>query len=155
MSFNSRRLWPKCGVVCLLAILLLGCAGLTPTPEPTATPAVVRATKPEHLAGTWLVPWDHLYGTLYVRFEGDGTMCEAYSQQESEECSDDWTRFWFEDGVYYEDFGACQFVGAYRAYLHIKGGRAVGLAFERIYDPDVAPGCMRQKRMLYEFVRVD
>jgi multiple sugar transport system substrate-binding protein len=34
MSFDSRRLWPKCAVICLLAISLLGCASLTPTPEP-------------------------------------------------------------------------------------------------------------------------
>jgi hypothetical protein len=162
VSYAVGREAVKNATATLLMIVLTmvtACAPAAPTPtrppEPTATPAVVRATKPAHLTGLWLVPWDHPRGQLYVRFAGDGTMCEAHSQQELADCSDDCTRFWFEDGVYYEDFGGCQHIGAYRAYLDIKGGRAVGVAFEMVHDPDSVPACNRQWRMSYKFIRVD
>ena len=146
-------------LVVVVLSLVAACAPAAPTPtrapEPTATLAEVRATKPEHLAGIWVVPWDNPDGQLYVRFEGDGIMCHTYSPQELEECPADGTRFWFEDGVYYEDFGQCLTIGSYRAYLEIQGGQAVGLRFEVIGDTRYVSECNRDYRMTYRFARVD
>jgi hypothetical protein len=82
-------------------------------------------------------------------------MCHAYSPEELQECPAGSTRFWFEDGVYYEDFGACLSIGSYRTYLQIRGGQAVGLRFEVIGDKVIPPECTRDWRMSYRFVRVD
>jgi len=87
-------------------------------------------------------------------------MCDEFvqnSQDGLEECPEDGTRFWFEDGVYYEDFGACPTIGAYRAYLEIEGGRAVGLRFEEVEETVSSRDgvCNRAWRMENKFGRVD
>jgi len=143
------------GVLSLAASCAPAAPTLTPTPESTPTPIWVLATKPEHLAGIWF----NLYYTavigrgVYYRFEPEGTIYWAYTLEDLQKKPDLQARFWFEDGVYYEE-GYCVPVGSYRAYLEIEGGRAVGLRFEEIDDSD--PSCVerfREKRMKYE--RVD
>ena len=127
----------------VLAMVVLGfamaCAPSVPTPtptrEPTPTPVEVLATKPEHLAGLWFN--SPLLGpVLYHQFEEDGTIWFEYSREELEEHSRVRGRFWFEDGVYYEEGDACFPIGSYWAYLEIEGGRAVRLRFEVIDDWD-------------------
>jgi multiple sugar transport system substrate-binding protein len=76
MSFNSSRartrlLWPKCAVICLLAISLLGCASLTPTPEPiTISFAHLQADADlyERLASQFNEQYPHL--TVELRPKG-------------------------------------------------------------------------------------
>jgi hypothetical protein len=91
---------------------------------------------------------------LYHRFEADGTTCWKYSREELEEHPRVRGRFWFEDGVYYEEDSTCFPIGSYRAYLEIEGGRAVGLRFEEIDDSD--PSCSdRRLRRAGKYTRVD
>jgi hypothetical protein len=131
----------------LASILLVACASQpapTPTREPTATPVEVLATKPEHLAGLWFSPRRAVVGPgLYHRFEADGTIRWEYSREELEEHPTNRGRFWFEDGVYYEEGDTCFPIGSYRAYLEIEGGRAVGLRFEEVDDSD--PSCSERR----------
>jgi hypothetical protein len=128
----------------------------TPTPRPTPTPVWVPATKPEHLAGIW---YNAYYAAttgrgVYYRFEPEGTIYWAYTLEDLHGTPDLQARFWFEDGVYYEEGYMCTPVGSYRAYLNIEAGRAVGLRFEEIDDSDRS--CYersREKRVMY--VRIE
>ena len=126
----------------------------TPTPEPRPTPVEVLATKPEHLAGLWLAPPTLLgdHASLYFRFEADGTVKWDATSENLDQNPWHEGRFWFEQGVYYEDSLGC--VGSYHAYLEIEGGRAVGLRFEEIEDRH--PHCQeRRMSRLVKFERVD
>ena len=124
----------------------------TPTPEPAPTPAWVLATKPEHLAGIWFV--QDLLSGRYVLIEADGTVWHELTRDLVEEHPIFDGRFWFEDGVYYQEGHSCNPIGSYRAYLEIEGGRAVGLRFEEIDDSD--PDCWKRKhRMSIKWTRVD
>jgi hypothetical protein len=127
----------------------------TPTPEPTPTPVWVLAAKPEHLVGLWFNGAGAPPGQpgLYQQFEADGTIRYGLSLKDLQEFGDR-GRFWFEDGVYYEETDMCFPIGSYRAYLEIEGARAVGLRFDEIEDSD--PSC-RNRRFTYrtDFSRVD
>jgi hypothetical protein len=124
--------------VMLVLSLAAACAPTAPTPtptrEPTPAPVEVLATKPEHLAGIWAVEAQlGGRGFRHYRFEADGTI--SY-QRVYEDFQLFGGRFWFEDGVYYEESEDCFPIGSYRAYLEIEGGRAVRLRFEVIDDWD-------------------
>jgi hypothetical protein len=136
-------------LLCLVAACAPAAPTPTPTPEPRPTPVEVLATKPEHLAGLWTaVEYDR---RLYIRFEPDGTMKWDYDVAEPTRAQE---RFWFEDGVYYEESSYCVPIGSYRAYLRIEEGRAVALRFEVIDDSD--PSCLlRRERRFYRYLRVD
>jgi hypothetical protein len=143
-----RRNVVKCNAAWLVAIalsLVAACATAaptpTPTPEPTPTPGWVLATKPEHLAGLWST-W-YVHSRWYHRFEKDGTTCSK--TEEFEQCPEHASRFWFEDGVYYEEDRGCDPIGSYRVYLQIEGGRALRLRFEEIDDSD--PSCLERREI--------
>ena len=125
----------------------------TPTPEPRPTPVEVLATKPEHLEGIWFNPaLPHPKGQgFYYRFEADGTIYYGYTLEDLREIPLLEARFWFEEGVYYEE-GACESIGSYRVYLHIEEGRAVRLRFEEIGDWSCYS---RPLEMKVPYVRVD
>jgi hypothetical protein len=148
-------------IVMVVVGLVTACAPAAPTPtptlEPTPTPVEVLATKSEHLAGLWFNAWAWRAGGegRYYRFEADGTLRRAGTREGLEETNVK-GRFWFEDGVYYEESGACFAIGSYRAYLEIEGGRAVGLCFEEIDDSDPSQGCSdRSSERRTRFNRVD
>jgi hypothetical protein len=147
-------------LVMLMLTLVAACSPAAPTPtrtlEPTATPVWVLATKPEHLAGIWFnAYWASTTARgVYYRFEPEGTIYWAYTLEDLQEKPDFQARFWFEDGVYYEEGYYCVPIGSYRAYLEIEEGRAVGLRFEEIDDSDRLCFERRyEKRLKYE--RVD
>jgi hypothetical protein len=146
-------------VVVVVVSLVAACARTvptpTPTPEPTPTPVWVLATKPEHLAGLWFNGAGGPAGQtgLYQRFEADGTIRYGLSLKQLEEFGDR-GRFWFEDGVYYEETDMCFPIGSYWAYLEVEGARAVGLRFEEIEDSD--PSCSaRRSTYRSDFLRVE
>jgi hypothetical protein len=114
----------------------------TPTPEPTPTPAWVLATKPEHLEGLWFQK--HAYGRNWLRWEADGTVWHTQVPEESED-PPLVGRFWFEDGVYYEEGYGCWPIGSYRAYLRIEADTAVRLRFE-VIDEDPSCGSRKWQR---------
>ena len=75
-------------------------------------------------------------------------------EMELEEPTRPRARFWFEDGVYYQQGDSCDPIGSYRAYLEIEEGQAVRLRFEEIDDSD--PSCeARWGRKSLEYYRVD
>ena len=128
----------------LVVCLATACSGATPpptqTPEPTPTPVEVLATKPEHLEGTWFIRDTGRSGQLYyIRCDADGTMWCRQDRGQMQEDFEVCGRFWFEDGVYYEDSDTCFVTGSYQAYLEIEAGQAVGLRFEEVDDSD--PSC--------------
>jgi hypothetical protein len=131
-------------VVLILLILVAACAPAapTPTPEPRPTPVWVLATKPEHLAGLWYHPFNTavLTGSWYYQFMPDGTVKWEMDREEPTANSG---RFWFEEGVYYQEGDDCFGIGSYRAYLRIEKGRAVALRFEEIDDSD--PSCVGRR----------
>jgi hypothetical protein len=127
----------------------------TPTAEPTPTPVEVLATKPEHLAGIWLNPHARPVEPreYYFRWETDGTFKYAHTLERLESRTPH-ERFWFEEGVYYEESSYCDPIGSYRVWLEIEEGRAVGLRFEEIDDSD--PSCSdRRRERSIRVVRVD
>jgi hypothetical protein len=147
-------------IVLIVISFASACAPAAPTPtrtpEPTATPAEVRATKPEHLAGIWFVrgarPGE---SGQYFRWDLDGTAWRAESLPALEENPNFDSRFWFEDGVFYTgDDPNCEGIGVYEVYLRIEEGRAVSLRMLVIEESD--PSCLeRRLGAEIEFVRVD
>jgi hypothetical protein len=129
----------------------------TPIPEPTATPVEVLATKAEHLVGTWFNPASCLLRGSegeYYRFEADGTCKSAHTLDDLHRNPHGWGRFWFEEGIYYEESNDCDPIGSYRVYLAIEEGRAAGFRFDEIDDSD--PSCVvRSFCRRTSFVRVD
>ena len=121
----------------LVLSIVTACAPAAPTPtrtpEPTATPVEVRATKPEHLAGIW---YD---GASYQRWEADGSITIAESVENLDSDYVMTGRFWFEDGIYYEEPPVCLSILVYEAYLQIEQGRAVRARLTIIEEPD--PPC--------------
>jgi hypothetical protein len=151
----------KAASVFVMAVLTLvaACAPAaptpTPTPEPMPTPVEVLATKPEHLAGTWLNPLGEHWGLggPYYQFDADGTIRRAETK-EGLQSPFVAGSFWFEGGVYYEEGFVCEPIGTYRVYLDIAEGRAVGLRFEEIDDRD--GNCWERSRVRSaRFTRVD
>jgi hypothetical protein len=143
-------------VVIIVLSLATACAPAAPTPTPTPEPKPTRvkvlATNPEHLAGTWLVEAQlGGRGFRHYRFEADGTI---WYQRVYEDFQLFEGRFWFEDGVYYEESDVCFPIGSYRAYLEIEGGRAVRIRFEVIDDWDRSCTDRRLWRTA-SYVRVD
>jgi hypothetical protein len=123
---RSKVIKNKAAALLMLVLTLAAaCAPAAPTPtaapEPQPTPVEVRATKPEHLAGIWFD------GASYIRFEEDGTALAAETVENLGKCPDLCMhgRYWFEDGVYYEEPPICEGIFAYDAYLRIEDGRAV------------------------------
>jgi hypothetical protein len=148
-------------VLAIVALSIVSaCAPPAPTPtrtlEPTGTPVEVLATKCEHLAGVWFNPQreSRTGRGVYYRFEADGSIYWAYTPEDLQRNPDVEGRFWFEDGVYYEEGYICLPIGSYRAYLEIKEGRAVGLRFEEVDDSDRS--CFeRSDEKKVKYVRVD
>ena len=147
-------------ILVMVASMATACAPsaptMTPTPEPTPTPVWVLATKPEHLSGIWYNPY---YAQVtgrgaYYRFEPEGTIYWAYTLEDLQETPDVQARFWFEDGVYYEEGYICVPIGSYRAWLDIEDGRAIGLRFEEIDDSDRSCD-ERSREKAVKYVRVD
>ena len=134
----------RVAVVLALAVLSLvtACAPAAPTPtltpEPTATPVEVLATKPEHLVGIWFNPvcFGREPSGVHYQFEADGTRRAAYFLDYLHEGSEGTGVFWFEDGVYYEEDDTCDAVGSYRVYLRIEEGHPIALRFDEIDDSD-------------------
>jgi hypothetical protein len=118
----------------------------TPIPEPTATPVEVLATKPEHLDGVWYNPESWRGAGVYYRYEAVGTLFWETALEELDASPRLRGRFWFEDGVYYQECDTCFPIGSYRAYLEIEGGRAVALRFEEIDDSDPSCADRRQRK---------
>ncbi|UCC75880.1 MAG: WD40 repeat domain-containing protein, partial [Anaerolineales bacterium] len=103
---------------------------LAGAPQPTPTPVEILVTKPEHLAGIWFNPIGERWGQgPYYRFDADRTVKRGFTLEALQENPFIEGRFWFEDGVYYEEGQVCSPVGSYRVYLESEGGRAVGLRF--------------------------
>jgi hypothetical protein len=145
-------------IVFVVLHLVAACAPAAPaptrTPEPTATPVEVLATKSEHLAGLWFNPAGASGRGLYYRFEAHGTVSWAYTLEDLRENPKVEGRFWFEGGIYYEEGQICVPIGSYRVYLDIDEGRAVGLRFEEIDDSDRS--CYeRSYERRVKYVRVD
>jgi hypothetical protein len=137
--------------VMIVVGLATACTGAapTPTPEPTAMPVEVRASRPEHLAGTWFD------GASYFRFGADGTVHAAESMESLD--NPDYRmegRFWFEDGMYHEENRLCVGIYVYEAFLRIQEGRAVRARMTEIDVPDhTCPD--RRLRRLWSLARVD
>jgi hypothetical protein len=130
----------------------------TRTPEATATPVELRATKPEHLAGVWLLAAIHIpsptFGGAYYRWDPDGTVWWAEDAEIATNLMS--ARFWFEDGLYYEEESPiCDGIGVYEVHLGIQGGRAVRLRMTRINDGSPVDDCRRAERYGWYFFRVD
>jgi hypothetical protein len=146
-------------VVSVLLCLVAACAPAAPTPmptpEPTPTPIWILATRVEHLVGVWVGNFRWHDGIRYERREADGTIWAWYEQGVDEVGPRLAGRFWFEDGVCYEEEGdICSPVGSYRVYLEIVGGSAVGLRFEVIDDWE--PECVwRLYARRQKWTRVD
>jgi hypothetical protein len=147
-------------VLVIVVLLATACAPAAPTPTltpgPTATPVIVRATKPEHLEGTWLW-WDYLHtmpGSTesgpYYRWDADGTVWWAEDAAITTNLMS--AKFWFEDGLYHEDENPLDTgTGVYEVYLRIEGGRATNLRMQIIED---SPG-HRIRTYPRGFTRVD
>jgi hypothetical protein len=127
----------KAVAVVVMAVLGLAtaCAPAAPTPtrapEPTPMPVEVLATKGEHLVGIWFD------GASYGRYEADGTITWAESLANLDTgqfCQGG--RFWFEDGIYYEE--SFYWKGAFgcEPYLRIEEGRAVRLRLHVVEVPE-------------------
>ena len=149
-------------VLAMLALgLMTACAvePATPTraPEPTATPAEVLATKPEHLAGIWRLGGNiesKTFGGRYYRWDPDGTVWWAEDPEMTTTLFS--ASYWFEDGVYYEgESPVCLRVGSYQVYLAIEGGRAVRLRMQVVEDGFSLDDCPRRMRYAASFVRLD
>jgi hypothetical protein len=147
-------------VVMVVLSFATACAAAAPTPsqtpEPTATPAEVRATEAEHLAGIWFIPAGRPGDSaLYFRWEADGTARRASTLKGLEQNPTIDGRFWFEDGAFYvADDPNCEGVGVYEVYLRIQEGRAVGLRMKVIEASD--PSCPeRRLGAEVKFVRAD
>ena len=128
----------------------------TRTPEPMATPVELLATEPDHVVGTWYNAYREFSGgdPRYYRFESDGTIYWAATPEDLQKNPEVEGRFWFEDGVYYEEGYTCEPVGSYRVFVAIEGGRAVRPRFEEIEDS--ARDCfMRIYEKAVKYVRVD
>jgi len=141
--------------------LVAACAHTAPTqtraPQPRATPVEVLATKPEHLAGIWINPAGGVWGIggPYFQFNADGIIKRAETAEGLQEEPYMEGNFWIEDGVYYEEGPYCEPIASYRVYLEIEEGRAVGLRFEEIDDPDEDCGTERSRVRKARFTRVD
>jgi hypothetical protein len=127
-----------------------------PTPVPTAKPAEVKATKPEHLAGIWQLGGNiesKTFGGRYYRWDPDGTVWWAEDPEMTTNLRS--ANYCFEDGVYYEgERPACLSTGSYEIYLQITEGRAVRARYTVIEDPD--PPCETYRRGSQRIlVRVD
>jgi hypothetical protein len=132
-----RRATVVVAIAMLSVVTACTTAAPTPTPEPTPTPVEILATKPEHLAGLWFNSLGERWGKgPYYRFEADGTVKRASTLEDLQENPFIEGKFWFEDGVYYEEGQMCFPIASYRVYLRSEGGRAVGLRFEEIDDSD-------------------
>jgi hypothetical protein len=127
----------KTAIPIVMAVLTMAAActpadpTATPTPKPTATPVEVRATKVEHLVGIWSD------GDSYGRHEADGTITWAESIENLDIphlCAGG--RFWFVDGIHYEESFYCEGVFGCEAYLRIQDGRAVRLRLHAVEVPD-------------------
>jgi hypothetical protein len=145
-------------IVCLAASCTTAAPTPTRAPEPTATPAEVRATKPEHLEGIWRlggeVAFGPTYGGRYYRWDSDGTVWWADDPEMTTNLLS--AIYWFEDGVYYEgESQVCVRTGSYEAYLAIEEGRAVRLRLQLVDDADVLEDCTRRVRYASSFRRVD
>jgi hypothetical protein len=147
-------------VILLMAVLfcLLACAPAapapTPTPQPTPTPIEVLATKPEHLAGTWWNPNAGFTGHFFA-FQADGTFRSGHTLEWLQETEEIYGRFWFEDGVYYEQSRWCFPTGSYRVYLTVQGRSVLSFRFEEIDDSEPSCGGRRSDRTEYKYLRVD
>jgi hypothetical protein len=121
----------------------------TPTPEPTATPVEVLATKPEHVAGTWFD------GASWFRFGADGTVHGGESLEQLDNPDFRFEgRFWFEDGLYHEENSICAGIYIYEASLLIQEGQAVRIRMKEVDVPDhTCPD--RRLRRLWRLERVD
>jgi hypothetical protein len=128
-------------VVIVVLHLVAACAPGAPTPtrtpEPTATLAELRATSAEHIAGIWLWSGEVVppasWGGAYYRWDADGTVWWADDAEMTTNLFS--AKFWFEDGLYYEDENPMsEGLGIYEVYLRIQGGRAVILRMKRISD---------------------
>lgn len=164
MQQGGEVLGKAIAVIVLIVVgLASACAPAAPTPtltpEPTAAPVIVRATKPEHLTGTWKLYIGQVEPPWYYRWDTDGTVWWA---KDGEITTDVFSaKFWFEDGLYHEDESpSCDGLGIYEIDLEIQGGRAVRLRFNLIEDgPGMGGVCLRPLR--YEewrgnvFVRVN
>ena len=142
--------------------LVTACTAAPPTPtrapEPTATPAEVKATKPEHLAGIWqlggAVGFSPTWGGRYYRWDPDGTVWWAEDAEMSTNLFS--AEYWFEDGIYCEgESQVCIRTGSYEAYLEIEAGRAVRLRLQLVDDADVLEDCTRRLRYASSFRRVE
>jgi hypothetical protein len=122
--------------VMLVLSLVTACAPAAPTPTlgpARPTPVEVLATKPEHLASLWFD------GASYQRYEPDGTITVAESIENLDSDYVMTGRFWFKDGIYYEEPPVCMSLLVYEAYLQIEEGRAVRARLTIIEEPD--PPC--------------
>jgi hypothetical protein len=136
----------------LLLTLVAACAPAAPTPtripEPTPTAVWILATEPEHLAGIW----DD--GAAYVRYAADGTETIAASIELLDSDYVMTGKFWFEDGLFYEEPPVCISLFVCEFYLRIEEGRAVRARYTIIEEPD--PPCPGyRKGTQRHLVRVD
>lgn len=160
----------KAAAVLVMAVLGLStaCAPAAPpptqTPQSTTTPVVVRATKPEHLTGIWLLTAEipnqpYSFGGPYYRWDTDGTVWWAEDAAMTKNLFS--AKFWFEDGLYHENESPiCEGLGIYEIYLEIEGGRAVLLRMRLIEDGPHEAACSRVYRYAVihgggSFIRVD
>ncbi len=126
----------KATAVVVMAVLSLvaACAPAaptpTPTPEPAPTPVWILASEPEHLEGIWILYFGGV--DLYHSWDAEGTVWQ--SRDPKHDTPNMWRRFWFEEGVYYEESPGCPGIGVYEAHLEIRGGRAVRLRMKVIKD---------------------
>jgi hypothetical protein len=128
-------------LVAVVAVLCLvvACAPPAPTPTPTLEPVPlplwIVATEPEHLKGTWFV--EAYMADHYFRWDEDGTIWLGDPPNK-------WGRFWFEEGLYYEERPDLPGIGVYEAHLQIQEGRAVRLRMEVVEDTrDYTTGVFR------------
>jgi hypothetical protein len=143
-----RRATVVVAIAMLSVVTACTTAAPTPTPEPTPTPVEILATKPEHLAGIWFDG----QAQQYQQWDADGTIKGARDAEDLDQESSFVGTFWFEEGVYYEDSPIwCVEMGAYKVYLRIEAGKAVGLRMELVEDPCLDRRQAYRRRM----VRVD
>ena len=101
-----------------------------PTPEPKPSPVWILASEPGHLEGIWF--FRYAMADNYFWWGADGTIWKT--KEAKENTRDIWGRFWFEEGVYYEERVGVPGIGSYEAHLEIQEGRAVRLRMKVVED---------------------
>jgi hypothetical protein len=121
----------------LLLSLVAACAAplaptATSTPQPTATPVEIIASKVEDLVGVW----KSRFGgeVAYMQYRADGTFKLARTVADLESNPIVSGTFWFEGTVFNTFDDLCD-EGTYEVRVQKQGDKPIRLVFKEIKDP--------------------